>query len=275
MFFDRALSAKKRFQADGQIDDNALKYFVLALSVFYSKSCHLKVSEDKPFDEYDYCQKLADNQPDLYIRTVCIDPQQGKLKYFRGVGGICTGNRVCLEPHASVYLSRNGKTWEYFDPKFIPLHDGLTETKGLDSVSLVKSLVKGEIAEYRNREGSPVQLQPDFNAIDCGIHVCRRIEQYFKTDESEFLSVLTEDQLREERERFALLINKYVIDAYSCPFDWQGLLEEKKKEWSLISKNLYSSLSEPEKMAVDRSLLFTFNDALYDKINHSSAASDE
>ena len=252
-FLANAKAAEERFRGDGWIDDNALKYFVLALSIYLSVSCNLKVSEDKPFDEVEYCQKLSNDRPNFFIRTVCIKPQEGLLKHAEWVGGMSSGNRVCLEPHASVFLSRDGKNWEYFDPKAIPLHNGLKEQIGKTSRE-VKSLVEGEIAEYRNLQGPPPQVQPHFNTVDCGIHVCRRIWQYFEGSENKYLPILTAEEMREVRENFADLIRTFVIDAFENPSNW-----EKLKAYP----------NDTEK----RSHLFGFKDDIYDEIHTSFPSS--
>ncbi len=252
-FLANAKTAEKCFRGEGWIDDGALKYFVLALSIFLSVRCNLKGSQGKPFDLLNYCQNLSNSDAELFIRTVCIQPQEGLLKHFKWARGACSGNRVCLEPHASVFLSRDGKNWEYFDPKAIPLHDGLKERKTNDSEK-VRFCVEGNITEYRNLEGSRPQVQSSFNAVDCGIHVCRRILQYFQGSENKYLPILTAEEMREVRENFADLIRTFVIDAFENPSNW-----EKLKAYP----------NDTEK----RSHLFGFKDDIYDEIHTSFPSS--
>ncbi len=250
LFLKRAKEAEECFRGTGQIDDQALKYFVLALNVFYSLPCHLIVSQDKEFDEYKYCRKLENKEPKLYIRTVCIAPQEELFKGFRWVNGMLTGDRVCFEPHASVYLSLDGENWEYFDPKLIPLHDGLVEIGGGDKK--VKSLVGGNVTEYKDRHEnrSPPQVQPTLNPVDCGIHVCRRIKQYFEGTQENDLPVLTEEELRDLREEFASLIRIYVVELFERPEDW--IQNEGDKEPKNDFRNQMLGL---DKAAYDRAFL--------------------
>lgn len=116
---------------------------------------------------------------------------------------------VYAEDHSAGFIvDHTRKTIEYFDPKLTPLHSKFQTKTGQSVIEMRNTLQKQcpgyDFYEYRERYEIAPQHWMDRET--CGLHFCRRVEQYLsqedKNKDPEGLTSPSREELAEVRNRY-------------------------------------------------------------------------
>jgi hypothetical protein len=203
IFILEAQMACANLRSGEMLTENTMQFVVLAMRVLFNRECFLTLAVGAPFQRYAEVKvnfvKSSSEKPSLQVRVVCIEGQG----LFQGILSRLQGKAGYIENHATAFIEN-----EYFDPKGLDLNESLhfTEPSTGTSVEDIHRTLDKKFIDYPH---GPAQ---DFwDTRSCGVHVLRRIQQYFMETQADPLVPLSKQGIAEVRERFASLIEEYII----------------------------------------------------------------